>query len=61
MQPVAHFVAGQSLGQTRPAIGSVMPLPVGDIIAGATLIGEAVILQRPVHGLDDITALTKGS
>lgn len=57
MQPVAQLVASQPLGE-HPAddrLGDL--LAVGGVLGRAALVGEAVVGQRPVHGLDDVAPL----
>jgi hypothetical protein len=53
MQPVAQLIAGQPLIE-HPAhdpLGDL--LAVRGVLSGAALIGEAVIGERPVHGLSN--------
>lgn len=60
MQPVAHLIACKSPGQNSSDNRLSNAFAVCDVIAGTTLIGKAVIVQRSVHGFDDIAPLAKG-
>ena len=59
MQPVAHLVAGQALGEhaAHDRFGDL--LAVGGILPRGAFVGEAVVGQRAVHGLDDVAALAQ--
>ena len=59
VQPVAHLVAGQALGEhaAHDRFGDL--LAVRHILRGRAFVGEAVVGQCPVHGLDDIAAFAQ--
>ena len=59
VQPVAHLVAGQALGEhaAHDRFGDL--LAVRHIVRGGAFVSEAVVCQRPAHGLDDVAALAQ--
>ena len=59
IDPLAHLIAGQSLAEDTADNRLGGPAAVGDILADAAFLGEVVIGQRPVHGLDDVDPLAK--
>jgi hypothetical protein len=59
VDPLTHFVAGQSFAKDTADNRLGDPAAVGDILADSAFLGEAVIRQRPVHGLDDVDPLAK--
>jgi hypothetical protein len=58
MQPVTHLIAGEPLAD-HPADDGFANRTVHGVLVGATLGGDAVVLKRPVHGLDDLVALAE--
>src|SRR6202043_2436016 len=54
IDPLPHFVAGQPLADDPADDLLAGTLAVNGVLADAPVLGEAVVLQRPVHGVDDV-------
>src|SRR5262249_15830724 len=59
MQPVAHLVAGQPLVEhaADDGLGDLAAVP--NVLGRATLVGQPMIGQRPVHAFDDAALFAK--
>jgi hypothetical protein len=59
IDPLSHFVASQSLAEDAANDQLRWPVAVWHVLACTAFLGEAVVRQRPVHGLDDVDPLAK--
>ena len=59
IDPLPHLVAGQSLAEDTADDRLAGAIAVKEILVCAALLGEAMIGERPVHGLDDVVSLAE--